>query len=295
MELRVLEYFLAVARAGSITAASEELHVSQPTLSRQLIDLERDLGTTLFERSRAGVSLTGDGLLLRRRAAEIVDLARTTESEIMLNRGQVAGEIRIGCDETRAMELLARVMRSMREAHPQVTFRIVSADADDVAERIGRGLLDFGLVLRLDACSGLDSLELPTGERAVVVIPAGDPLAEREVIAPSDLAGLPLIVPASAGASRILGDERGEGEGGRLSIVATYNLSYNATRMVRAGLGYAVTLAGLGGVTDEDGLVARPLDVRVDMPAHLVWKPFQLQTRACEAFLDRMRDAFPKG
>lgn len=295
MELRVLEYFLAVARAGSITAASEELHVSQPTLSRQLIDLERDLGTTLFERSRTGVSLTGDGLLLRRRAAEIVDLARTTESEIILNRGQVAGEIRIGCAETRAMELVARVMRSMREAHPQVTFRIVSADADDVAERIGRGLLDFGLVLRLDACSGLDSLELPTGERAVVVIPAGDPLAEREVIAPSDLVGLPLIAPASAGASRILGDERGEGEGGRLRIVATYNLSYNATRMVRAGLGYAVTLAGLGGVTDEDGLVARPLDVGLHMPAHLVWKPFQLRTRACESFLDRMRDAFPKG
>ncbi|WP_179184890.1 LysR family transcriptional regulator [Collinsella vaginalis] len=292
MELRVLEYFLAVARAGSISAAAEELHVSQPTLSRQLIDLERGLGTTLFERSRAGVTLTADGMLLRRRAAEIVDLARTTESEIMMSRGAVAGEVRIGCAETRAMELLAQVMGDLKADHPQVTYRIISADADDVAERIERGLLDFGLVLRLGACHRLDSLELPSQEQAVVVLPSDDPLAKQERFTPADLEGLPLIAPWSSAESGILGGMRSRAEGGSLNVVATYNLSYNATRLVKMGLGYAVSLAGLGDVSAEDGLTARPLDVPLDMPAYLVWKPFQLRTRACEALLERAREAF---
>ena len=151
MELRVLEYFLALAREGSVSAAAEALHVSQPTLSRQLIELERELGTTLFERGRHGAKLTEDGMLLRRRAAEIVDLANAAKSEIAHSRGAVAGEVRIGCAETRAMDLLAGAMRALHAEHPQVTYRVVSGVAEDVVERIDRGLLDFGLLLRRGA------------------------------------------------------------------------------------------------------------------------------------------------
>lgn len=249
MELRALAYFLALAREGSVSGAAEALGVSQPTLSRQLIELERELGTVLFERGRHGATLTEDGMLLRRRAAEIVDLVRTTEAEIMLNRGVVAGEIRIGCAETRAMDLVAGVMRDLRAEHPQVTFRVVSAVAEDVVERINRGLLDFGLLLRPDACHDLDFIRLPTNEAAGVVMPADDPLAAREALSFDDLVGLPLIVPTSWAESGLLGSERPAAEGGRLDVV-------------------------------------------LDMPSYLVWKPFQLRTRACEAFLEHVRKAW---
>lgn len=127
MELRVLEYFLALVREGSVSGAAEVLHISQPTLSRQLIDLERELGTTLFERGRYGITLTEDGMLLRRRASQVVDLVHTTKNEVMLNHGVVAGEIRIGCAETQAMDLRARVMRDLKRDHPEVTYRIASS------------------------------------------------------------------------------------------------------------------------------------------------------------------------
>ncbi len=295
MELRVLEYFLALAREGSVSAAAEALHVSQPTLSRQLIELERELGTTLFERGRRGATLTEDGMLLRRRAVEMLDLARAAKSEIAHNRGTVAGEIRIGCAETRAMDLVAGIMGALRAEHPQVTFRVVSAVAEDVVERINRGLLDFGLLLRLGACHGLDLIRLPSNESAGIVVRRDDDLAcgsqAARPLAPADLVGVPLIVPESYAESGLLGGERPRSEGGRLDVVATYTLFYNAARMVRAGLGCAVALEGLADVSPASGLVWRPLDVALDMPSYLVWKP-QLRTQACEAFLEAVRQRY---
>ena len=292
MELRVLRYFLALAREGSVSAAAEALHVSQPTLSRQLIELERELGTTLFERGRQGITLTEDGLLLRRRASEIVDLVRITESEIQLNRGVLAGEIRIGCAETRAMDLLARVMGEMRREHPQVTFRVSSDIAENVVEQIEHGLLDFGLLLRARERWNLSYLQLPTNERAVVLLRADDPLAARPRLRMDDLVAHPLLIPVSWGESDLLGGERPAAEGGRLTVAAQFDLPYNASRMVRAGLGAAVLLAGLVEVIPHSGLVVRPLDTPLDMPSYLAWKPFQLRTRACEDLLARMRATY---
>lgn len=292
MELRMLEYFLALAREGSVSAAAQVLHISQPTLSRQLIELERELGTTLFDRGRHGITLTEDGLLLRRRASEICDLVRITESEIQLSRGVVAGEIRIGCAETHAMDLLAAVMRDMRVEHPQVTFRVTSDVAEDVVEQIGRGLIDFGLLLRVRDRWGLGSVRLPTNERPVVAMRDDCPLAARESVTFDELVAYPLIVPATWRESGILGDEVPREEGGRLDVVATYGLSYNALRMARAGMGCVVSLAGLEDGRGGDGLVVRPLEETLEMPSYLVWKPFQLRTRACEAFLERARREF---
>lgn len=291
MELRVLEYFLALTREGSVSRAAEVLHVSQPTLSRQLIDLERELGTTLFERGRHGVTLTEDGMLLRRRATEICELARITEREIMLNRGVVAGEVRIGCAETRAMDLLASLMRDLQADHPQVTFRIVSDLAESVVEKIDHGLLDFGLLLRVRDRWGLGSVRLPTRERAVVVMRPDSPLASLDVVTPEDLTGVPVMIPASYRESGMLGDLRPASEGGTLSVTAEFDLAYNASRMVEAGMGCAVMLEGtLDG--REGALVERPLDVALDMPSYFVWKPSQLRTRACEALLGRVRQRY---
>lgn len=292
MELRVLEYYLALVREGSVSAAAEVLHISQPTLSRQLIELERELGTTLFERGRHGITLTEDGMLLRRRAAEICDLVRITESEVMLSRGVVEGEIRIGCAESRAMDLLASVMRGLREDHPKVTYRIVSDLAENVVEQIEHGLLDFGLLLRVRDRWGLDHVRLPTSESAIVVMRDDSPLATLERVTFDDLVGVPLMVPASYRESGLLGEERLASEGGRLNVVAQFDLSYNASRMVRAGLGCAITLAGTLDARGGEGLVMRPLERELDMPSYLVWKPFQVRTRACDAFLDRAREAF---
>lgn len=289
MELRVLGYFLALAREGSVSAAAQSLHVSQPTLSRQLIDLERELGTTLFERGRHGVRLTEDGMLLRRRAAEICDLVRITESEIMLNRGVIAGEIRIGCAETQAMDLVAAVMRSMQRDHPQVTFKVTSGIAEDVVEKINHGLIDFGLLLRMRDHWGLDSLCLGTNERAVVLMRADHRLAAKERVGVQDLKGERLLIPMSWRESGMLGGQVPVQEGGTLEVAGEFDLPYSGSRMVRAGMGCAIMLEGLIAGLDDGAVVTRPLDVELTMPAYFVWKPFQLRTRACEAFLERAK------
>ena len=289
MELRVLEYFLALTREGSVSAAAEALHISQPTLSRQLMELERELGSTLFERGRHGVTLTEEGMLLRRRASEIVDLARITETEIMMSRGVVAGEIRIGCAETRAMDLLAEVMRGLQHDHPQVIYRIVTDVAENVVEQIGHGLLDFGLLLRVRERWGLSSIRLPSEEHAIVLMRADCPLAELERVGFDDLATQPVLLPATYKESGMAALERPRSEGGRLDVRAYFDLPYNASRMVLAGMGCAVCLRGLVEGRLESGLIVRPLEVELDIPSYLVWKPFQLRTRACEAFLDRAR------
>ena len=295
MELRVLEYFLALAREGSVSAAAAALHVSQPTLSRQLMDLERELGATLFERGRHGVTLTEEGLLLRRRAAEIVGLAGVAASEVARASGVVAGEVRVGCAETRAVRLLADVMRAVRARHPQVTFRVTSGLAEDVAEQIGRGLLDFGLLLRMRPRWGLASVRLPSQERAVVVMRRDDPLASRGRLRTADLAGRPLLVPASWRENGILGDALPRSAGGDLDVVAEFDLPFNASQLVRAGMGCAVVLDGLMDTPPGGELVARPLDVPLDMPSYLAWQPRQRRTRACEAFLAQARAAFGEG
>lgn len=292
MEVRVLEYFLAVAREGSVTGAAAVLHVSQPTLSRQIIDLERELGTTLFERSRNGIALTEDGMLLRRRAAEIVGLVWRTEDEVMRSRGVIAGEIRIGCAETRAMDLMASVMRDLRAKHPGVIFRVQSVVAEDAVERIERGLLDFGLLVRPSRRSDLGAIKLPTRERVGLIVPEDDPLACRDRLALADLVGLPLLVPESYRESEMLGGEVAKADGGRLDVVGTFTLSYNAARMVAAGVGYAVSLAGIVGVGPGTGLAFVPLDVDLDMPSYLVWKARAHRSRACDAFLERAQAAW---
>lgn len=295
MELRVLEYYLALAREGSVSGAAEVLHISQPTLSRQLIDLERELGTTLFERGRHGITLTEDGMLLRRRATEICDLVRITESEVMMNRGVVEGEIRIGCAETRAMDLVASVMHGLQEDHPGVTYRVTSGVAEDVVEQIRHGLVDFGLLILLHGEWNLGSLRLPTNERPIVVMRESCPLVALERVGIDDLVTERLVLPSGYPEMGFLAREKPRAEGGRLDVAATFGLTYNALRMVRAGIGCAVTLEGLVEDRLGSGLVTRPLAVKLDMPSYLVWKPFQLRTRACEAFLDRARERLGEG
>ncbi len=190
------------------------------------------------------------------------------------------------------MDLLARLMRTFRAEHPQVTFRIVSDLAENVVEQINRGLLDFGLLLRLNSTWGLHGIRLPTDERVVVLMRTDSPLARLEAVTLDDLATQPVLLPSSYQKSGLTGTARPKEEGGTLEVVAYFDMPYNASRMVQAGLGCAVTLAGLIEGSEEVHLAVRPLDVAVDMPSYLAWKPFQQRTRACAAFLEVAQATF---
>ena len=287
LELRVLEYFLALAREGTVSDAAATLHISQPTLSRQLIELEKELGVILFERSRHGITPTEEGVYLRRRAGEIVSLARATQSDLLMLRGPISGEISIGCAETKAMVQVAEIMREMQVEHPDVTFNIVSQTAEIVAEQIDRGLLDFGLLLRRVESEGLSYLQINCQERVGVVVAADSKLAEKPVLTFADLAGEPLLVPNTAPQSGILNGHVGVHQGGDLNVVATYNLVYNAFRMAEAGMGSVITLEGVSDTNSAHGFVFRPLDHEFNMPVYLAWKPLGFRTRACEVFWQR--------
>lgn len=292
MELRVLEYYLTILREGSVSAAAEVLHVSQPTLSRHIIELERELDTTLFTRGRGGITLTDDGMLLRARAAELVELARITESELQENKETIAGEIRIGCAEALAVDHVADVFRELQEEHPEVRLTISSAPAEDVVQHINHGLLDFGLLLSMNARWSLDSLTFPSEEQVVAIMPEDHPLASQNSIEYEDLVPYEVVVPSSYKESNILAGHEPVYEGGKLQAVAEYDLSFNASRLACAGLGVVITLEGLVSSTPENGLVTRPICGGEAWPAYLAWKPFDHKSRACEAFLNLARTRF---
>ena len=170
MEIRVLKYFLTIAREENITRAAEQLHITQPTLSRQMMQLEEELGVRLFQRNRVSVTLTEEGRLLRRRAQEILELAEKAEQEIILNRETVTGTIGIGCGETRNMEGLSRLMTSFRQHYPEVVFHIYTANADDVKEKLENGTLDFGLLLEPVEISRFNFVRMPLREQWCVLM-----------------------------------------------------------------------------------------------------------------------------
>ena len=194
MDLRTLRYFLAVTREGTISRAASVLHLTQPTLSKQMQDLEEELGTNLFTRGKRGIVLTEDGLFLRQRALELLELADKTMAEFQAPKGAISGEVVIGGGETDAMRILARAAQRVRQSNPQVSFRLFSGNAQDVTERLERGLLDFGLFVEPASLSGYDFLKLPVADRWGVLTRKDGPLAGLSHAKASDLVGLPLLI-----------------------------------------------------------------------------------------------------
>lgn len=284
MEIRVLEYFLTVVQEESISAAADLLHVTQPTLSRQLIDLEKELGVTLLNRGRYGVTLTHEGMILRKRAEQIVDLVSATREEVTESDRDIGGEIRLGCAETVAFDYLAGAMHQVRQEYPGITFRVMSSDAYEVIDNLNRGLYDFGLLLSLNFPDTYDYLELPHQEKWGLLMKSDDPLAADSLDA-AVLLKIPLIV------SRQWEDQAGlriPGQGllrrNKLNIVSVYNLAYNASRMVKAGLGYALIIDGLIDTSAGSGLTFKPLDVDITTVPALIWNKHRTETRAGQIF-----------
>ncbi len=288
MELRVLQYFLAVAREQNISAAAQSLHLTQPTLSRQLKELEEELGKQLMVRGSRKIVLTEEGMLLRKRAEEILDLVGRMEKEIAQSDDTVSGDIYIGTGETDGMRQIARTAKQLQEHSPGIHFHIVSGDAVDVCERLDKGLLDFGVLLGDIDKIKYHYLELPMKDTWGILMRRDSPLAQQERILPQDLWDKPLIlsrqVDNKSGLYRWLGREPEQ-----LHTVATYNLIYNASLMVDEGMGYAFTLDKLVN-TRGSQLCFRTLEPKLELGMYLVWKKSQIFSKAAELFLERLRE-----
>lgn len=290
MELRVLNYFLEVAREGSITGAAKVLHISQPTLSKQLKDLEYELGSKLFVRSNYSVKLTDEGLLLRKRAEDILDMANKTLEEFSNLNDITGGDIRIGCAESYNIRYLADVIKDFRTKYPGLRFHIKSGDTKQVTEDLDRGLSDFAVIVEPPDLSKYNYLTLPEADTWGLLMRNDSPLAPKKVIHPEDLSGLPLIVSEQAFKAdlpRWCGEKLDD-----LNVIGSINLFYNGSICVKSGLCYMLTFDRLADVSAESGLCFRPLSPVLKTQMFIIWKKYQVFTPIAEKLIEELKRRF---
>lgn len=293
MDIRVLQYFLTVAREESITKAAKQLHMTQPPLSRQLKDLENELGKQLLIRGSKKVTLTEDGMLLRKRAEELVDLMEKTKAELTSSDENINGEIYIGCGETEAISFLAQAAQNLQKQHPLIHYHIYSGDAKRVTERLDKGLIDFGLFVGPVDINKYDYMRLPMKDTWGVLMRSDSPLAEKNVICAEDLWDNPLIISHQASAnSEMFSWLRADVS--KLNIVATYDLIYNASLFVKKGFGYVIGLDKIINTAGDSGLCFRPLYPTLEAGLCIAWKKYQIFSRASNAFLRQLQSELEK-
>ncbi len=288
MDIRVLQYFLTVAREESITKAARVLHMTQPPLSRQLMDLEAELGKQLLVRGSKRVTLTEDGMLLRRRAEEIIELVEKTKTELDSSSENITGEVHIGGGETDAVSFFARAAKNLQKKHPLIRYRIYSGDAERVLERLDNGLIDFGLLIGPVDVVKYEYLRLPIKDRWGLLMPDDSPLAKKDTICAGDLTGLPLILSHQAAISSDMYAWL-DTVPAKLNIVLRYDLIYNASRFVKEGLGYALALDRIINTSGQSGLCFRPLQPALEVNLSVVWKKGQIFSKAADAFLSELK------
>lgn len=290
MELRVLRYFLEVAREGNITHAAERLHISQPTLSKQLKELEGELGKKLFVRGNYNVRLTDEGMLLRKRAEDILDMVDKTSAEFKALGEVVGGDIHIGCAESDGIKHLARRIKAVQEQCPGIRVHLYSGDTNDLAERLDRGLLDFAVIAQAVDLSKYNYLELPGADTWGVVMRKDAPLTEKKAVCIDDLLDLPLIVSRQGlreDIPKLFGEVTDQ-----LRITATLNLTYNGSVLAREGLGYVLTFDKLVDTSEESELCFRPLVPALETKLYVIWKKYQVFSPAAELLLNEMRKCY---
>lgn len=288
MEIRVLRYFLAVVREESITKASEMLHITQPTLSRQLSQMEEEIGVKLFDRGTRKIKLTNEGILLRRRAEEILQLVDKTERELVEQEEQVEGKVTIGCGEIASVRLLPELFRSFRGKYPGVSFDLFTATADLVKEQMDKGLLDIGLLLEPVDVEKYDFLRFDMKENWVVLMRPDDPLAERESITAKELALLPLILPRRSAVQSELASWFGDYYN-KLDVAFTSNLNTNGAIMVEDGLAYSIVVEGAVSLWDQKRVTFRPLSPALTATSVFAWKRGQPFSLAATKFIEYAR------
>ena len=282
MELRVLNYFLAIAREENFTKAAQMLHVTQPTLSRQIADLEQELGVKLFVRSNHNIILTEEGMILKRRAQEILSLADKTKRDFMQKGEALSGTIAIGSGEFRSTEYLAKIIAKFRKKYPNVKYDIYSGNSVNIGDYIERGLLDLGLMSEPIDIRKYNFINMPIKEQWGVFVPHGSPLFEMESVTAKDLVGIPIITGAGGfnqnRIGRWLGDYRD-----KVEIVATANLPYNEAVLTKENVGVMLSL-NLN--CTYDGLKFIPISPNLEISTALAWKKEQMFSATTSAFID---------
>ena len=290
MEIRVLRYFLEAAREGNITKAAGRLHISQPTLSRQLKELEQELGKKLFIRSNYSIKLTDEGMLLRKRAEDILDMVDKTTDEFKSLDDINGGDIHIGCAESENIKYFSRIMKKIQEKYPRIRCHFYSSGTDAVNERIERGLLDFAIIVQEVDLSKYNYLKMPSSDTWGLIMRKDSPLAQKPFIQPEDLLDHPLICSRQSMTEEM---QKWLGEMlDKLNIIATYDLLFNASVMVREGLGYALGFDNIIYTGQESPLCFRPLNPALQSPMYIIWKKYQVFTPVASVLLEEMKKQF---
>ena len=291
IETRLLQYFLAVAEEQSITKAAEYLHITQPTLSKQMMELEDALGRQLLVRGKKKVTLTEEGAYLRSRAQEIISLMETTEASFRQKEEIITGDVFIGCGEHRSTFPIMQMIRQLQEEYPDIKFHFFSSNADAIMERLDKGLLDVGILLEPEISPRYDYQKLPFRESWRVLMRKDSPLAEKSALDFKELSGLPLLMPSqTSNSNRIVtffSDVMAEPH-----VVAAYNLIYNAGLMVEAGMGYALCIDGLINTAGDHPLTFRPLTPKMESDVYLFSKKYQVFSKAVKLFMGRLEETF---
>lgn len=290
MELRVLRYFLEVAREGNMTHAAQRLHISQPTLSRQIKELEEELGKKLFTRSNYSVSLTEEGMLLRKRAEDILDMADKTLAEFQALDEINGGDIYIGCAESNGIAPFIQAIQSLQEQYPRIRYHFYSRGTDVVNERLDQGLLDFAIIVQEVDPSKYNYLRIPVSDQWGLIMRKDCPLAQHSCIHLYDLMNIPLILSRQAMEEEM---PRWFGETqDKLHIVATYDLLFNTSVMVREGFGYVLGFDGLVYTGPDSDLCFRPLEPVLESPMYIIWKKYQVFSPVASLLLDKLKKVF---
>ena len=289
MDIRTMQYFLAVIREGTISAAAESLHVAQPSLSRQMKDLEVELGVMLFERGNRKITLTEEGQVMRRRAEELVRLMQLTQEEIAQVKHRLTGSIRIGAGESQAFRYFAETAAKVLKEHPDVQLYITSGDTQDLMDELDNGLIDFALIFTEFDREKYRSIQLPAADCYGVLMRGDNPLASKSEILLAELAEVPLMISR---ASRSYWESVAETR--NLNIIGTYNLLFNASLLVESGACCALGFEKLINTTGDSPLCFRPLAGQKKTTGALIWKKYQTFSPAVQLFIDQIRSFNPQ-
>jgi len=288
MEIRVLKYFLEIAREGNMTRAAETLHVSQPTLSKQMKELETELGKKLFKRGSSSISLTDEGMLLRKRAEDIVDMVDKTTNEFKRLDDITGGEVRIGCAESYQIRYIAKVIKQFKEKYPLFKYHIMSGNTEQVTERLDRGLFDFAVIVEPPDLSKYNYIEIPEADTWGVLMRKDNPLSEKKVIYVQDLYGVPLICSEQ---SMLFDIPRWCGENmDMLDICGSTNLFYNGSVFVKEGVCCMFSFDRLADTGSDSELCFRPLEPVLETKMYIIWKKYQIFTPITKLLLEKIKD-----
>lgn len=291
MEIRLLRYFLAVAQEESISKAADILHITQPTLSRQLMDLEKELNTKLLIRGKRNkkITLTEDGKLLKSRAQEIIELTNKTESEFLFGDKNISGDIFIGGGETDAIRVIARTIKRLSLEYPNIKYHFYSGNGEDVTEKLNKGLLDFGVFIEPIDKKEYGFIQLPQNDTWGILMRKDSDLAKKEFIEPEDLINIPLFSSRQYLVKNLISGWLGF-DFEKLNIIGSYNLLYNASMMVEEGLGYALCIDKLINISGDSKLCFKPLKPKLEAGILVAWNKNQPLSKIAKLFIQKLQE-----